>query len=40
MYGGNEQLRKCVMVQFAQGAETQSKAGMREEMAVMEADGM
>lgn len=37
---GNEQLRKCAMAQFVRGAETQREAGTREEVTVMEADGM
>lgn len=36
----NEQLRKCAVAQFAGGAETQREAGTREEVTVMEADGM
>lgn len=37
---GNEQLGKYDMVQFAKGDETQREAGTREEMTVMEADGI
>lgn len=37
---GNEQLGKYAMVQFAKGDETQREAGTREEVTVMEADGI